>query len=128
MNTELRYLALATALGLLHALGTGVCYLLQNGSSASTGPRDDAPPLRGVYGRIDRAFANFMQTFPFFAAAVLIGQALNRHDGMTAWGAAVYFWCRVAYVPLYAAGVPWLRSLIWAVSFAAIWFVLAGIA
>ena len=128
MSVELRYLALATALGLLHALATGLCTSLQNGYAASTGARDEMPPLRGIYGRIDRAFANFMQTFPFFAAAVLIGQALNRHDWHTEWGATIYFWCRIAYLPLYAAGVPVLRSLVWGVSFAAIWLVLAGVA
>ena len=128
MSPDLRYLALATALGLLHAVATGACYLLQNGPAASTGPRDDVPPLGGVYGRIDRAFANFMQTFPFFATAMLIAQTLNRHDALTEWGAAIYFWCRVAYVPLYVAGVPLLRSLVWMVSFVGIWLVLAGIA
>jgi len=80
-----------------------------------------------VYGRIDRAYANFQQTFPLFAAAVLIAQALGRHNGQTEWGAGVYFWCRLAYVPLYAAGVPWLRSTVWMVSFIAIWLVLAGV-
>src|SRR5215203_2937350 len=28
-------------------------------------------------------------------------------------GCALYLWARVAYVPLYAAGVPLLRSLVW---------------
>ncbi|WP_176717045.1 MAPEG family protein, partial [Xanthomonas translucens] len=34
----------------------------------------------------------------------------------TALAAQLYFWARLAYVPLYAAGVPYLRSLVWAVS------------
>jgi uncharacterized MAPEG superfamily protein len=29
------------------------------------------------------------------------------------WGAQLYFWARVAYVPLYVAGVPLIRSLVW---------------
>ena len=45
----------------------------------------------------------------------------------TALGAQLYFWARVAYVPLYAAGIPYLRSLVWAVSVAGILMVLRGL-
>lgn len=127
MSVALWYLGLATALGLLHALATGLCYSLQNGVYASTGPRDQARSLQGVYGRIDRAYANFQQTFPLFAAAVLLAQVLGRQDGLTAWGAGLYFWCRVAYIPLYAAGIPWVRSIVWLAAFGGIWLVLAGL-
>ena len=34
----------------------------------------------------------------------------------TALAAQAYFWARVAYLPLYAAGVPYVRSLVWLVS------------
>ena len=37
----------------------------------AAGPRDEPMPLSGVAARLDRAFKNFMETFPFFAAAVL---------------------------------------------------------
>jgi uncharacterized MAPEG superfamily protein len=32
---------------------------------------------------------------------------------LTALGAQIYLICRVVYVPLYAFGVPVLRSLVW---------------
>ncbi len=32
---------------------------------------------------------------------------------MTALGAALFFWGRLAYAPLYWFGVPWLRSAAW---------------
>ena len=35
---------------------------------------------------------------------------------MTEWGAQVYFWARVVYLPLYAAGISLLRSLVWNVA------------
>jgi len=28
----------------------------------------------------------------------------------------LYFWARLIYLPLYAAGVPYVRSLVWLVS------------
>ena len=43
----------------------------------------------------------------------------------TALGAQLYFWARVVYVPLYLAGIPYLRSLAWAVSVAGVLMVLA---
>ena len=35
---------------------------------------------------------------------------------MTVWGAQLYFWARVVYVPLYAFGVFLVRSLVWNVA------------
>ena len=35
---------------------------------------------------------------------------------MTEWGAQLYFWARVLYVPLYAVGLPLVRSLVWNVA------------
>ena len=60
---------------------------------------------------------NFLETFPFFAAAVLAVVATGRTSVDTALGVQLYFWARVAYVPLYAAGIPYVRTLVWAVSF-----------
>ena len=62
------------------------------------------------------AFRNFMETFPFFAAAVLAVVVTERTGGESALGAQVYFWARLAYLPIYAAGSPYVRSLAWAVS------------
>ena len=41
----------------------------------------------------------------------------QRTSAETALGAQVYFWARLAYLPIYAAGIPYLRSLVWVVSF-----------
>jgi uncharacterized MAPEG superfamily protein len=66
-----------------------------------------------VAGRLDRALSDFLETFPLFAAAVLIAHVTGRHDWMTIWGAQLYFWGRVAYVPLYAFSVTFVRTLAW---------------
>jgi uncharacterized MAPEG superfamily protein len=85
------------------------------------------PPLTGVAARLERALRNFMETFPLFAAAVLVASAADRHSWMTVWGARLYFWGRLAYVPLYAAGVPLVRSMTWNVATVGIIFVLVGL-
>ncbi len=35
---------------------------------------------------------------------------------MTVLGAQLYFWSRLIYVPIYALGIPYLRTLVWTVS------------
>jgi uncharacterized MAPEG superfamily protein len=60
-----------------------------------------------------QASRNFSGTFPLFAAVVLAAQLTGTHDALTEWGARPYFWGRLACVPLYAAGVPLIRSLVW---------------
>jgi uncharacterized MAPEG superfamily protein len=64
-----------------------------------------------------RANANFLETFPFFAVAVLVLVAAHRESPHAALGAALYFYCRLLYLPVYIIGIPYLRTLVWAVSF-----------
>ena len=111
MTTELRYLAWSIVLGLVHAIATGQFTTAQKGLRYALSARDEQQKLEGVGARVERAFANYMQTFPFFAAGVLAALAAGRHSGLTAGGAALYFWCRLVYVPLYATAIPVLRTL-----------------
>lgn len=117
MTTELCMLAWSVVLGLVQITLAATCSVGQRGLGWAAGARDEVkPPLVGIGGRLDRARANFLETFPLFAAAVLAAHLLQQHDGMTVLGAQLYFWCRLAYVPVYAAGIPYLRTLIWAAS------------
>ena len=117
MTTELTMLALAVVLGLVQIVLAAQAKTRQNGFQWAAGPRDSPrPPLTGVAGRVERALSNFLETFPLFVAAVLVAHAAGRHDGMTVWGAQLYFWARVAYVPLYAFGITLVRTLAWAVA------------
>ena len=83
--------------------------------------------MHGVAGRLDRALRNFVETFPLFAAPVLTAHLTDTHGPLTEWGARLYFWGRVAYVLLYAAGVPLLRSLVWNVATIGIVLVVAAL-
>jgi uncharacterized MAPEG superfamily protein len=79
--------------------------------------RDEAvPALAGLAGRLNRALQNFIETFPLFAAAVLMAHITGKHGWMTEWGAQLYLGARVAYVVLYAAGIFLARSLVWNVA------------
>jgi uncharacterized MAPEG superfamily protein len=114
-------LALSIVLGLVHLLVAAALGVASRGNAWALGPRDgEPPPLSRIAGRADRAFRNFLETFPFFAAALVCAIAIDRDAARAVLGAQLYFWARVAYLPLYLAGVPLLRSLAFGVALAGI--------
>lgn len=128
MTIELTTLALSTGLGFVHIVAASHSASLQRGYRWTASARDEpVEPLRGVAGRLDRALKNFLETFPLFAAVVLADHAVGVHNGLTEWGARLYFWGRVVYLPLYAAGIPLVRSLVWNFASAGILMCLAAL-
>ena len=125
-SIELQILFCAMALGLIQLLLAVLLALPKVGLLYDVGPRDEAKPLGKFGGRADRAFRNFLETFVFFAAAVLLNAVLGRHTATSALGAQLYIWARLVYVPLYIAGIPWLRTVAWAASFAGILMVMTA--
>jgi uncharacterized MAPEG superfamily protein len=117
MTVEMQMLVWSVTLGLIQLLIATTATLGQCGLSWMASPRDGTPVvLTGMAGRLERANANFLATFVFFAALVLAGYVLQRHTSTTALGAQIYFWARVIYLPIYALGIPYLRTLIWTAS------------
>jgi uncharacterized MAPEG superfamily protein len=128
MTIELQMLALSIVLGLVQIVLASHAASVQRGYRWTATSRDaPMPPLAGVAGRLERALRNFGETFPLFAAAVLIAHVAGRHDWMTEWGVQLYFWGRVVYLALYAGGVFLVRSLVWNVATAGILLVLLAL-
>ncbi len=128
MTIELTLLAWTLVLAVVQILWADVARTGQYGLKWNTGPRDEEmPPLKPMGARLFRAQANLFETLPLFAAAILIAHLAEREGALTKWGAHLYFFARVLYVPLYAFGVRMLRSLVWLVSFAGLLMVLAAI-
>jgi uncharacterized MAPEG superfamily protein len=114
MTTELTVLAWGCILALVHIFAAVQVKTRQYGTKWNMGARDEElPPARPIVGRLARAQANFLETFPVMIAAVLIVVQANLTDSTTALGAWIWLGARVAYLPLYAMGVPVLRSLAW---------------
>ena len=128
MSVELRMLTLSVVLGIVQIIAASHAASLQRGYRWTASPRDEkVDPLHGVAGRLDRALHNFVETFALFTAVVLVAHVTDTHDALTEWGARLYFWGRVAYVLLYAAGVPLLRSLVWNVATVGIVLIIAAL-
>jgi uncharacterized MAPEG superfamily protein len=117
MTIEFKFLALSVVLGLLQIIAASHAASFQRGYRWSASSRDEpVAPLIGKAGRLDRALRNFLETFPLFTAAVLAAHLAGRDGTLTLWGVQLYFWARLAYVLLYAAGVYLVRSLVWNVA------------
>ena len=126
-SVEIQMLCLSAALGLLQLVIATTLATKDQGLAYNLSPRDmPPPPVTTLTARMQRAFGNFRETFVYFAVAVLVVTALNKTSSTTALGAEIYFWARVVYVPVYAAGIPVARTLIWAGSIAGLVMVLAG--
>ena len=128
MTQELTVLVFAILLGFVHLFAAGNASTQIRGIKWNAGPRDkNPPPLTPVAARLDRAFKNYLETFAFFAAAVLIAHLANRHNALTINGAWLYLIARAVYLPVYAAGIPMIRSAIWLAATAGIFLILAGL-
>ena len=113
-SIEMQMLWLSAALGIVQLVLVIVASGMAGRTGWAIGARDiPAPPFGTVGARLQRALANFVETFPIFVAAVLVVTTLGKHTQYSQWGAQLYFWARVAYVPAYAIGIPLLRTLIW---------------
>ena len=124
---ELLLIGAAILVGLVQLLWAAGAARGQQDLKWAAGPRDEPMPLTGVAARLDRAFKNYMETFPFFVAAVFAAYLVAKTGPLTLWGSVLYVAARAIYVPLYAAGIPRIRSLVWLVSLVGIGMIVAAI-
>lgn len=127
MNHIQCYLYASVILGIVHLILTTAVTTHARGLNWNMGTRDDEPkPLQGKTGRLARSFKNFKETFIFYVAMSLLVIFMQVDNSYARTGAALYFWSRVTYIPMYTFGLkPW-RSLVWGVSMVGI--VLLGLA
>ncbi len=125
MTFELQMLVWSAALALVQVLVAVAGAQGQVSLPILAGNREDMPPITGWAGRARRAHFNMLESLVVFAIVVLVAHLAGRADAITALGAALFFWARLAYALIYLVGVPWLRTAAWAVSFAGIVLVLS---
>jgi len=77
-----------------------------------------------------RAQANFEETFPITIVALLGVVLANRTSPSTALGGWIWLGARIVYLPLYAAGIPVIRTIVFVISMVGLvmvlWPLLAG--
>lgn len=116
MSPDLTYLLYSVILCFAQMIvsATGANQLV--GLPTLAGNREGLPEYTGWAGRAKRAHLNMIENLVLFAALVLIAAVANKANATTAMGAMIFFWARLAYAIIYVIGIPWLRTLAWAVS------------
>ena len=117
MPVELRILALGALLLFVHIFVAVRFKTAQYGRGWNMGARDESlPPPNVMTGRTMRAQANFMETFPIAIVALLGVVLANRTSSTTALGGWIWLAARVIYLPLYAAGIRVVRTIVYVIS------------
>ncbi|MFD1327903.1 MAPEG family protein [Mycoplana ramosa] len=106
--------AWSAALLVLQVALQGFLSTLELGAEWNAGPRDDERKPSGVLaGRAARASANLRETYPAFVGLALALAVAGDPSGWGYRGALIWFACRILYLPLYLAGIVYIRSLAW---------------
>ena len=129
MPVDIRLLAWSCLLGLVHIVAASVSGLQERGGLqwAASNREGPVPDVSGTAARLEKASKNFFETFPIFAALVLACVTSGRHNTAVVMGAYLYFFGRLAYLPVYGFGVPRIRTLVWGVSIFGILLVFWGL-
>jgi uncharacterized MAPEG superfamily protein len=129
MTPEFIVLAFVLILAIVQIGWAASARTAELGLKWNAGPRDGETPAPGkLAGRLIRAQANLFETLPIFAAAVIMAHVAGKDGGpLTLWGTHLYLFGRVVYLPLYAFGVAYVRSLAWGVAFVGMLMVLAAL-
>ena len=110
------YMAIVTWLTLLAAgLFRAKAWTFQ-GTMIAFGNRDNLPEATPLAGRVERTARNTAENFVFFAVIALVAHAAGATSASVATGAEIFFWARLLYIPVYYAGIVYLRTAIWLVS------------
>ena len=131
MPVELRILALGSVLLFVYIFIAVRFKTAQYGRKWNVGARDEALPAPSpLTGRTIRAQNNFLETFPIAIVALMGVVLANRTSAVTALGGWIWLGARAIYLPLYAAGIPVIRTVAFIVSMVGLglvlWPLLAG--
>lgn len=117
METEILILAFGALLLLVHVFVAGHFKTRQYGTKWNIGARDEKlPPLEPMAGRLVRAQANFLETFPVAIVALLGVVVTDRVTATSELGGWIWLGARIVYLPLYGLGVPGVRTAVFLVS------------
>ena len=116
MPAEVSLLVWSVALCLVQVVIAASGSVLQVGLPTAAGNRENLPAFAGWVGRAHRAHRNMLESLPLFIALVLAVALTQSSNATTVLGAQLFFWGRLAYALIYLAGIPWVRTLAWAVS------------
>lgn len=115
-TTEITILGWSVVLLIVHIVVQTLFLVKDAGLGYAMSARDGNPPLSDITKRLTHGLRNYIETYGAFIGLALALALTGKAGGAGATGAMIWFWARVVYVPVFAAGVPGLRTGVWAVS------------
>lgn len=128
MSVELTLLVWSTVLAFAYLGVQLTLYRIDYGVEHANSQRDHERPPNKWTMRGQRALSNFLETYGIFIALAVATEMSGRSDGLTQWGAHIWFWARLAYLPAYFIDINQMRSLIWTISFLGLALMFFGVA
>lgn len=88
--------------------------LKNNGLVWGSSARDSAAKPSLLHGRTSRAVRNHVEALCMFVPVVLVLNAAGISNEATVLWTMIFVISRVAYAIIYWLGLPWIRTLVWA--------------
>jgi len=120
-------LAYSATLCVLLAVPYTLGLIAERGMPTMVGNREGFAPAGGWIGRSQRAHVNMVENLLPFAALVLSIVVANRTSSNTALAAELFFFARLGHAVVYIAGIPWLRTLAYALGVVAMVMLLGAL-
>lgn len=117
MTIELWCLFFAALLHMLTKIPLIKAQLATDKGYDNNNPRQQQAALTGFGSRALAAHQNQIESFPLFAAAVLVPTVVGVTSVVVGYLAVLFVVCRVAFFYLYLKDIASVRSLIWVISY-----------
>ena len=127
MTVELKYLTLAALWNAVIWMPYILNLIAVRGIKDAVGYPADPAPMAGWAQRLKAAHNNSVENLVLFATIIVVAHLVDANNNATAVCAMVYFFARIVHTIVYAAAVPWLRTLSFAVSWLALLCIFAQI-
>lgn len=118
MLTLVVYMSLLTWVTLMIASMMRARGWTPSGLALAFGNRDNLPPASPMAGRAERAANNTKEAYMMFVALALAVAISGVNSSQADFGAVLFCWARLAYVPIYILGITYVRTAVWALGVA----------
>jgi len=116
MTSELMSLTWVVALSAVMWIPYIFNTIMVQGLVDAVGYPDNPKPLAPWAARMKKAHYNAVENLVVFAALVLMLNAAGVSNATTVLACNIFFWARLVHLLVYTFGIPWLRTLSFAVS------------
>jgi uncharacterized MAPEG superfamily protein len=120
LGIELKVLVALALLQFLLLSLHGSYIALVPGLSWGTGRRDTLPKTNDVGRRIDRSIHNSLEALSIFVPLVMAIVLLGKSTSTTEFAALIFGGTRLAFVGIYLANIPYIRTVVWLIGMGAL--------